>query len=238
MSELMVKATVYLAGVYFLAGIAFALYPRQRTSGASESDTLARRLVLIPGMMMLWPLAWRRHHDASPPRVGNHPGPSIPSSRWLHRLQGALVLSLAVLAPLAMAFPVISVFSPARNHHAPLSILREQPWIQKGGSYGNILSSIPGKVYLGRDAFRRQGLLIRFNKGASYTPTALYWSGNPDGDNGFPADATYLGMVSGPEDCWIEIETKEMRNSGQWIVYSPYFRTFDSYTFSSDRDTH
>ena len=103
----LVRTTLAIAGTYLALGVAFAV--AFQSLGLARVDAAARgagwsfRVLITPGVIALWPVLLLRWRAAA--RGGSFasaaPPPGAPER--LRRLHAALVVALAVLAPLVVA---------------------------------------------------------------------------------------------------------------------------------------
>lgn len=130
----LVRTTLAAAGAYLALGVVFAV--AFQSVGLARVDAAARgagwsfRVLITPGVIALWPVLLLRWRASA--RGGSFPSAAPPpgSAEGLCRLHAALVVALAVLAPLVVAAALALRPPPPPVDRAARAVAGERatPW--------------------------------------------------------------------------------------------------------------
>jgi hypothetical protein len=218
MAEMLVEYLLTVLGAYLVAGVVVAVWVEvfalQQLDPVAAHGTWGFRVLIFPGLVLLWPVMLRKGWKARHHRYDSPDAERPVSPRRLRQAHGTAFGLLAVMLPLLLAGSLLwrrpEIFSIANSPSVNLAAVALPVEV---ALTQNQPGTLPLAISLWRDAGTQRQLEVAARTELSTPALALYWSAQPVGPS-LPHDAVFLGGVWGPQTTRFALPENAATNSG------------------------
>jgi hypothetical protein len=211
-----ILAAVY-AGVGLLFAVALHATGLRRIDPATHGAGLFLRLLITPGIVVLWPflaLRWRRAMAGTARPHGVH---RPIAAAGLRRLHHGTVLAMVVVVPLsAAAALVLRPGSPRIAAAAERPVTQPDPLAEVIATHERPFGELPLRLVVRADATSRQ-VELEIDEDLEVPNLLLYWV---EDEAEFARSGVFLGAVWGPGVRRFDLDSRTATGKGSLVLYS------------------